>query len=225
MELHPHRVHFRSLIITFFLGICVIVIGVVYRYQENGYFVPSSTSNTATTKTPPVASPTPKAAVQQDPTQNVIVKNSAQTADLGDRFVIQADAAGKVGDLINIVLIGTSDGKKPVGYDALISISGGTYDVVSVKSLTTEFNVIMFAKSGRVTVTGVLVPRVKESAVWNSKEIASITIKPKEAGQYKLNVLESSGRETSKIMVKYENGQSLKLTSTTSESVLVDITN
>ena len=194
MELHPHRVHFRPLIITFFLGICVIVIGVVYRYQENGYFVPSSTSNTSTTKTPPTSSPTRAAKAQQVEIQNVVVKNSAQTAELGERFVIKANTEGKVGELMTITIFGTSEGKKPVGYDALISISGGAYDIVSVKSLTTEFNVMKFTKSGRVTVTGVLVPRVREASVWSNEEVALITIKPKEAGQYKLNVLESSGR-------------------------------
>lgn len=225
MELHPHRIHFRSLIVTFFLGICVIVIGVVYRYQENGYFVPSTKSNTSTTKAPDAVKPTAIVEKSEAESQTTVVKNSAQAVEIGDRFVIKASRQAKAGELFTFTLVGSSEGKKPIGYDALIAIEGGTYDVVSVKSLTSEFNVLKFVKPGRITVTGALATKVKEASVWSSQEIASITIKPKQAGQYKLSVLESAGRESSKIMVKDDNDQSLKFTSNSSEAVLVDITN
>lgn len=225
MELHPHRIHFRSLILTFFLGICVIVIGIVYRYQEDGHFVPSTIEKTSAVR----PTETKKAVtIEKKITTNKgsdPEKSSAQMEQSGERFSLKGNATGKVNDLFTITLMGNSDGSKPVGFDAILSIEGESYDVVSVKSMSSELNIMKFVKNDRVTLTGIIMPKVQNATVWSNNEIATITIKPKTTGEFRFSILESIGRESSKIIVKDQNGDSIKLTSTSSKPLLVDITN
>lgn len=222
MELHPHRNHFRLLVTTFFLGVCVIVIGVIYRFQEEGRFDPQTVSDVSDVR------PT-KSAISDVPE---ITKNSAQNNPVENivaepQFSLSTDVkTASVGSQISITLLGNSGLDSPVGFDALLAVEGGTYDIVSVKSLNTDFNVLKFVKTGRVTLTGILAPRVSKSTPWiDETPLVEVVIKAKEKGQYKLTVLQSVGRESSKIMVKKEDGDSTKLPSASSPSILVDITN
>ncbi len=216
MELHPHRGHFRLLISTFFLGVCVIVIGVVYRFQEEGRFNLQSTGDVSDVR--------PTKSVENEEAK--ITKNAAEKIVAEPQFSLLTDVvAAKAGSQIKVILSGSSAGDNPVGYDALLSIEGGLYDIVSVKSLNADFNVLKFMKTGRVTLTGVLAPRVSKSTPWNNTELVEVVLKVKEIGKYKFTVLQSVGRESSKIMVKKGDSGSTKLPSASSGSVLVDITN
>ncbi|MFO0704104.1 MAG: hypothetical protein U0525_05280 [Patescibacteria group bacterium] len=223
MELHPHRIHFRSLILTFFLAVCVIVIGVVYRYQESGFFVPQDKDDVSNVRPTEI----PKSSDTSEFQDNKINKAPVvanRPVDVKTQFKLETEnRKSGLGDTVVVTVFASSAGKKPVGYDAIVEISGGQYDIVSTKSLDERFNLIKFVKNSRITLTGVLSTKFKEANAWDNTPIAQIVVKPKAVGQLKFEISDISGRETSKIMIKNDAGVTEKLFSASSDAVVVDI--
>lgn len=207
MEQHPHRNHYRSLIITFFLVVCIIVIGVVYNYQDSGRFGTNSLQNKTVRET---QTPLPSASSEmplREPIYSINISNPSAT----------------LGDEVKIVVNGNSFGSRPVGFDVLMQIDGVSYDVVSVESLDDEFRIMNFGKPTGITITGILATSVNIASNWEDRSLFELTLKPKSEGVMNITIAESIGNETSKIVTDKNGGYDPKIITAQSESASVDI--
>ncbi len=207
MELHPHRTQYRALIITFFLAVCILVIGVIYNFQDSGRFGSNYSQNKTVRETP---TPMPSAnqdAIAKEPIFSIRLDNV--TASIGDQVVTK--------------VYGNSFGRMPVGFDVILQIEGVEYDVVAVRSVSKEFKTMNFSKPGKLTITGVLATSVNQATIWKDDALFEVILKPKSEGRMNLVIAESVGKESTKMVVETSEGQSSKVFSSQSESASVDI--
>lgn len=241
METNPHKIPYVSLIVTLFMGICLVAIGVVYTYQENGFFS-SQTEPTSTERTTPspvmVTQPKSESETRTPADRGVIQKTPATSttpmikvsSEQGSLFSVITDetSAARVNELVTFSIAGSSRGKSPIGYDALVVIepsAGGSFNLVEVKSLISDFSIFKFVKNDRITLTGILKLGSSSSRAWDGTPIAAVTFKPLSPGKYTIKILDASGKETSKVMVDAGNASSEKLISASSTEKEVDIAN
>ena len=239
METNPHKIPYVSLIVTLFMGICLVAIGVVYTYQENGFF--STQKEPTSAVRTPVTSVTPSKQSDTRPPEGgrgvIRTTPAASTTPMikvsseqGSLFSVITDATStaRVNELVTFSIAGSSRGKSPIGYDALVVIepsAGGSFNLVEVKSLISDFSIFKFVKNDRITLTGILKLGSSSSRAWDGTPIAAVTFKPLSPGKYTIKILDASGKETSKVMVDAGNASSEKLISASSTEKEVDIAN
>jgi flagellar basal body-associated protein FliL len=210
MEPHPHRNHYRLIILTLFVGLALITIALVFYYQRSGMLrVPAAVS----TQSAPVSIPTTK------PT-------TPKKALTGVSFTLQAAETMPSyprDSSITLNVVAESNKNTVLGYDIVIGRDEEAYDLVSVTSLLPEFTVLKFVKDTKFTITGILKPSVTKPVIFDKTPIVSVTLKPKKTGTLLLTVLMNEGSETTKIMSTAPNGTALKLPIDVSSTLRLDI--
>jgi hypothetical protein len=106
-----------------------------------------------------------------------------------------------VGDTIEIVLKGYSEGKDINGYDVLVGYDPEMVDIGTstadknlkpvVTSLVQTFEVYPFKKNSYITITSVKKLEVKTPTIFNNDGLVKITSKAKKAGTVKFSILPS----------------------------------
>ncbi len=160
-----------------FLAISIVVLGVViYTAQSRGYF--SSTQRMpAPTSVPPVEDN-----LWMKLTSTTGATQFAQT----DQVSLQVSASSSMHDI--------------VGYDALISFDPEFFDIVSTKTLNTNFEVVPFNKTGMISITGTKIPSYSGQLMLNGDNLLSITLKPKKKGTTTVSIQSMAGPERTKMV-------------------------
>lgn len=197
MEPHPHRHHYRAIILTLFVGFALITISLIFYFQRNGSIQEPNAANTVNKKPIPTSIPI-------TPTKTLT----------GVKFTLEADGASftykKDADL-TIKVYGESNNNSVLGYDVVLSRALADYDVVSAASLLPEFTLLKFVKDDKVTITGILKPSITEKIVLKKTPVAEIVIRPKRAVSLPLTVLVNAGTSTTKIISSSTDTSTVKL--------------
>jgi hypothetical protein len=218
MELHPHRHEYRTIILSLFVALALISITLITHYQRSGLVRAPNAVKTQMPSTALILTPIPAS-------EQTIVVNQDNVSEIF--FSVVPKSVDKLvyrfGEPIALKIIGSTGGKKVVGYDVLLTGGKQAYDIVSVKSLLPEFTVLKFIKDDHLTVTAVLKPSVKTQTAFESTPFVEIVIKPKASGSLNLKILSKSGKETSKIITIGALGNSEKLYAGDSDNLRLDI--
>lgn len=209
MEPHPHRNHYRLIILTLFIGLSLIGIALVFYYQRIGMIQDPLAANTQTNTTNPKAQPTA--------TKRVLtgVKFTLEPSTVSPSYPVQSN--------LSVNVLADSNNNKVLGFDVIVGRDSDAYDVVAVESLLPEFTVLKFVKDDKFTITGILKPSITKTVIFKNTPIAKITLKPKKSGQLALTVLESESSETSKIMSADSKDNPTKLLLDASSTLRLDI--
>jgi len=179
--LHPHRFHYRLIVIAVMMVLCGLGLFLVKRSQSNGLFKSSSAAST-----------------KQVPLQPSVVPNVATKAF----FSIKSDADQNqvyADREITLRLYGDSGSRSVQGFDALVKLSGVDYEVVSAKS--TNFDLLKFVKPTHLTLTAVKKINITRDVVLAPSEmIVEVVLKPKADGVLTPEIVEAVGKETSKMI-------------------------
>jgi hypothetical protein len=209
MELHPHRMHFRLLILAFFVGICAIVAGLLYTY---GYFDRyDGRAGMSSTRNIRQVSPT------QIPLKQLFSLSEMETiAQVGEE--ISVEILSNVSDLTSV----------PLGFDCLLEVMGAEYEIVRIDTLISDYKTIHFQKSQHMTITSILEPSSKNPPLWyDGLSVMSVILKPKSSGRMTFRISDNKGKETTKILLSSnkngKSGISEKLLSAPSDAVHIDI--
>ncbi len=180
--LHPHRHHYRLILVGVMIGLFGLGLSLVKMSQSNGTFL----SSTAATS---------KRAIPQTPTAAPVVTPVAFFSVTSDSDLTQVQA----GQELSLKLYGDSKGRSVQGFDALITLEGIDYDVVSAKS--PMFDIIKFIKPTHLTVTAIKKMNISQDVILAPTDvIAEIVIKPRAGGTIVPKIIDSMGRETSKMI-------------------------
>jgi len=167
-----------------FVALACIGIAAVVKYQQMGMLQKPQAATTTSI-------------VEPSPALIPIKINSTS----GPKFSLKTQSSNlTVGSNITIHIIADSKGQKVLGYDVLVGIKKTEYDLVSVKSLLTEFSTMKFVKDDHLTVTSIQKPSVSQSIEFQNIPIAEIVLKPKQKGVLNLAILLTKGAEITKIM-------------------------
>lgn len=217
MAHHPHRHHYRLIILTLFLGLGVIVISLIFYYQRAGMFAsPHAASSQTVTDT-------------QSGRGSLIPVNKTVTSahtPTGIRFTVQpphGQGVYLIGTPISLSIELESQDYPVLGYDIIFDRDMGLYDVVSVTSNLSDYALLKFIKNDRVTVTGVFKPGTTQPRVFAGEKIATMVIKPKRTGTIDMTILTSKGPETTKIMVRGEDRSLMRVPIDAEETLSIDI--
>lgn len=228
--LHPHRHSYRVLIIALFLALAVITIAVIFQYQRMGLIQDPQAVSTRISSQLPV--PSRIVSTTQD---NVQVLNKTtvsttpiaiQTSSAESLFTLktsQEKSTYQKGEEIVIQVIGNSAKKPVLGYDVIVGANQDAYELISVKSVRSEFTVIKFVKDDHLTVTGILKPSITEEVAFSGEPILEIVLKSKISGSFNLQVLAQSGSESSKFVTSGSGGALLKEPASDSAALSLDI--
>ncbi|MDO9028772.1 MAG: hypothetical protein Q7U68_07975 [Candidatus Roizmanbacteria bacterium] len=104
------------------------------------------------------------------------------------------------GDLINLELLGDSDGENITGFDVLINYDPLTFDFIKAESKLSAFKVYSFIKNNRLTLTVVKTSQDKALTVFKGSSIVSLVFKSKKSGNFTFAILSSFGKETTKFV-------------------------
>lgn len=207
MEPHPHRHQYRLIMITFFVGLALITIALIFYYQRAGMLQRPGAANTY--KIIPTAQPT-----------------IAKKIPTGVKFTLAVNevlASYPKDTNLAIKVVGESNKHSVLGYDIVIDRDITAYDVVSVTSLLPEFTVLKFVKDDKLTITGILKPSITKDVMFAKTPVAEITLRPKKVGSLLLTVLVSEGSSTSKIMSSDATSSTVKLLVDDPSSLRLDI--
>jgi flagellar basal body-associated protein FliL len=179
MEPHPHRNHYRLIILTLFVGLALITIALVFYYQRSGMLrVPAAVS----TQSAPVSIPTTK------PT-------TPKKALTGVSFTLQAAETMPSyprDSSITLNVVAESNKNTVLGYDIVIGRDEEAYDLVSVTSLLPEFTVLKFVKDTKFTITGILKPSVTKPVIFDYSNDSlmkeKVLVPPKRNFCFKYNI-------------------------------------
>jgi len=197
MEPHPHRYHYRAIIVTLFVGLALITISLIFYYQRNGTIQEPNAANTIN-KTPIPTS------IPSTPTKTLTgVKFTLEDDEKSSTYAKDSD--------LKLVVYGESNNNNVLGYDVVVSRDLADYDVVSASSLLPEFTLLKFVKDDKVTITGILKPSITERVVFTKTPVAEIVIRPKRATSLLLTVLVDAGSSTTKIMSSSSDTTTVKL--------------
>ncbi len=215
MEMHPHRHHYRLIILALFAGLCVIVIALVFYYQRAGML------------------DTPEAAISQEPSatdeSSPITVNKYVTSARTPTGVVfdlepQSGLPSYPANMPLTLDITLDSNTHPVlGYDIILSRDPSLYDVVSVTSAKPDYTVLKFVKQDRLTITGVFKPGTKKAVALDGDTVVTVVIRPKQAGTLDLTVRESKGQETTKVMTPGEGKTLVKLPIDSPKTLSIDI--
>ncbi|MEI6327459.1 MAG: hypothetical protein WCO78_05085 [Candidatus Roizmanbacteria bacterium] len=180
--LHPHRNIYRVIIVAIMVGLCGLGLFLVRRAQTNGFFTSPSTS-ASTERVVSVPSVAPVSA------------SKAFFAVKSDSDLLHVYAGREVA----LSVYGDSGGRSVQGFDALVKMTGVDYEVVSAKSTT--FDLIKFKKPTHLTLTAVKKINItRELALAPSDMVIQLVIKPLSDGALTPEIVESVGKETSKMI-------------------------
>lgn len=198
-EQSSHHHIYRMVIVTVF--VLFIAIGGYFLIQKAKFSnnsketQPVSTKGTATAQNNQPIIPTPNTAIpfnEQKPWFKLTTE--------GDKKEFN------VGDTIDIVLTGFSEGKDINGYDVLIGYDPEMVDIGNSKedknlkpvvtSLVQTYEVYPFKKNSYVTITGVKKLEVKTPTIFNNDGLVKISAKAKKAGTAIFTILPSYQKST-----------------------------
>ena len=196
MEPHPHRNHYRIVIVTLFVGLALITIALIFYYQRIGMLQnPGAATTQSSIESSDIRIPIP--ITNQ--------KAYAKKTSTGVSFTLIPKLTTRtypVNSTITLQVMGDSNKNPVLGYDVVTSRNPGSYEVVSVTSLMPEFTVLKFVKNDYFTVTGILKPSVIRQVMFGTVPLAEIVIRPTKVGPLELTVLTEKGVQTSKVMSK-----------------------
>ena len=207
MEPHPPRHQYRLIILTFFVGLALITIALIFYYQRAGMLQSpgaANTSNIIPTSQPTIAKKIPTG-----------VKLTLEANEKSTSYPKDTNIAIRV--------VGESNKHSVLGYDIVIDRDLTAYDVVSVTSLLPEFTVLKFVKDDKLTITGILRPSITQEVMFAKTPVAQITLRPKKTGALSLTVLVSEGSSTSKIMSSGTNSATVKFAIDDPSTLRLDI--
>jgi hypothetical protein len=193
--------------LTFFVGLALITIALIFYYQRVGMLQSPGAANTY--KIIPTSQPT-----------------IAKKIPTGVKFTLEANeksASYPNNTNMAIKVVGESNKHNVLGYDIVIDRDMTAYEVVSVTSLLPEFTVLKFVKDDKLTITGILKPSITKEIMFEQTPVAEITLRPKKVGSLLLTVLVSDGSSTSKIMSSDTSSSTVKLPVDDSSSLRLDI--
>lgn len=104
------------------------------------------------------------------------------------------------GDLINLELLGDSDGENITGFDVLINYDPLTFDFIKAESKLSAFKVYSFIKNNRLTLTVVKTSQDKTPTVFKGSSIVDLAFKSKKSGNFTFAILPLFGKESTKFV-------------------------
>ncbi len=195
MEPHPHRHQYRLIILTFFVGLALITIALIFYYQRAGMLQSPGAANTSNIV----------------PTSYPTIEKKIPT---GVKFTLEASeksASYPKDTNMAIKIVGESNKNAVLGYDIVLNRDLMAYDVVNVTSLLPEFTVLKFVKDDKLTITGILKPSVTKEVMFAKTPVVEITLRPKKIGTLSLTVIVNKGSSTTKIMSASTDSATVKL--------------
>ncbi len=210
MEPHPHRNHYRVVIVTLFVGLALITIALIFYYQRTGILrVPGAASVRSSVEIPVTNQ-----------------KAYARKTATGVGFSLVPKSGARVypaNSTITLQVMGDSNKNPVLGYDVVTNRNPDSFEVVSVTSLLPEFTVLKFVKNDYFTLTGILKPSVSKQVIFDTNPLAEIVIRPTRVGPLELTVLTEKGAQTSKVISKGTGQIPEKLLIDSSNTLRLDI--
>ena len=104
-----------------------------------------------------------------------------------------------VGSPVTVVIQANSEGKRIVGYDAILSYDNKGFSYQSSKSLSPDFQLYAYDRKTYVSFSGIRSLQSTSIDSWTSYPLLEVVLMPKQKGSYAFE-LSPEGKETSKLV-------------------------
>ncbi len=141
-----------------------------------------------------------KAMEKQEPVEEQSMTGEQQSGAMMKLQTMNGSTSYKVGDMVDVVVSGDSNGKDISGFDTLLSYDPAVFEVVQVKPVMKEFQVFTFKNPGYVSMTSTKLLTVQTPTVFTNAELIDVTLKAKAAGSTTVAIKANEGKEKTKMV-------------------------
>jgi len=174
--------YYRFLIIIVFLILAILISILVYSKIINTPIITGSlTTKIEDTLTPtkPVLKPT-------------FGSMTIKTADGKVRYPVT--------DYLKFEVMASSQQRDIVGYDVLIGLEGGAFEIIKVESDLANFNLFKMEKENRLTITGAKKLNATAESLFLETKVLTLTLKPLKSGKFSFKLLSEIGKEKTQLV-------------------------
>lgn len=122
-----------------------------------------------------------------------------------------------VGNPVTIQLLADSQNEGIVGWDSLVSYDMTAVDFIGATSSLPDFKIYPYQRAGYVTLTGLQLLQSKTSRVFTGQTIATLTFRPKKAGNLVFSLEAAEGNEKTDLVTAQTKALYPQLNSVTVE--------
>lgn len=177
---HPHRFHYRLFVLLFLGIICLFGLYLVKNAQQQGLFMPPHASRDERAVVMPTTQPEETAIFTLKPRESLQNLTSGQW--------------------VTVDLYTNTQGRSVAGFDALIGVSGVTYNEVDASALM--FDIVHFTKPTHLTLSAVKKLSItKDIALSPASPAATFRLKITSPGTMTMKVFARMPPESSKLVL------------------------